>query len=76
MPGPGFHGGLGPRGFLTDEEKENLPKVDKKLLFRFEKTNGELTALNLKEQIWICKKPSIMSTVSGDANRISLTPFI
>jgi ATP-binding cassette subfamily B protein len=34
MPGPGFHGGLGPRGFLTDEEKENLPKVDKKLLFR------------------------------------------
>ncbi|MCR5502535.1 MAG: ABC transporter ATP-binding protein/permease [Lachnospiraceae bacterium] len=26
--------GLGPRGFLTDEEKENLPKVDKKLLRR------------------------------------------
>ncbi len=34
MPGPGFHGGLGPRGFLTDEEKENLPKVDQKLLLR------------------------------------------
>ena len=34
MPGPGFHGGLGPRGFLTDEEKENLPQVDKKLLLR------------------------------------------
>ena len=31
MPGPGR--GLGP-GFLTDEEKENLPKVDKKLLIR------------------------------------------
>lgn len=26
--------GLGPRGFLTDEEKENLPKVDKALIFR------------------------------------------
>ena len=26
--------GLGPRGFLTDEEKENLPKVDKALLKR------------------------------------------
>ena len=32
MPGPG--GGLGPRGFLTEEEKENLPKVDGKLLKR------------------------------------------
>ena len=26
--------GLGPRGFLTDEEKENLPKVDKALIKR------------------------------------------
>ncbi len=26
--------GLGPRGFLTDEEKENLPKVDKTLIKR------------------------------------------
>ncbi|MCR4763084.1 MAG: ABC transporter ATP-binding protein/permease [Lachnospiraceae bacterium] len=26
--------GLGPRGFLTDEEKENLPKVDGKLIRR------------------------------------------
>lgn len=34
MPGPGFHGGLGPRGFLTDEEKKNLPQVDSKLLLR------------------------------------------
>lgn len=34
MPGPGFHGGLGPRGFLTDEEKNNLPQVDSKLLVR------------------------------------------
>lgn len=34
MPGPGFHGGLGPRGFLTDEEKKNLPQVDSKLLIR------------------------------------------
>ena len=33
MPGP--HGGnLGPRGFLTDEEKENLPKVDAALIKR------------------------------------------
>lgn len=24
--------GLGPRGFLTDEEKENLSKVDKALI--------------------------------------------
>ena len=33
MPGPGGRG-LGPRGFLTDEEKENLPKVDAKLIKR------------------------------------------
>ena len=26
--------GLGPRGFLTDEEKENLPKVNKALIMR------------------------------------------
>ena len=26
--------GLGPRGFLTDEEKENKPKVTKALLLR------------------------------------------
>ena len=26
--------GMGPRGFLTDEEKENLPKVDKALIGR------------------------------------------
>ncbi len=32
MPGPG--GGLGPRGFLTDEEKENKPKLTKALLLR------------------------------------------
>ena len=32
MPGPG--GGLGPRGFLTDEEKQNRPKVTKGLLLR------------------------------------------
>lgn len=32
MPGPG--GGLGPRGFLTDEEKQNKPKVTKALLIR------------------------------------------
>ncbi len=32
MPGPG--GGLGPRGFLTDEEKKNKPKVSKALLLR------------------------------------------
>ncbi len=32
MPGPG--GGLGPRGFLTDEEKQNKPKVTGKLLKR------------------------------------------
>ncbi len=30
----GMRGGLGPRGFLTEEEKENLPKVDKALLKR------------------------------------------
>ena len=32
MPGPG--GGLGPRGFLTEEEKKNRPKVTKGLLIR------------------------------------------
>ena len=32
MPGPGR--GLGPRGFLTDEEKQNMPKVTKGLLVR------------------------------------------
>ena len=32
MPGPG--GGLGPRGFLTDEEKQNKPKITKALLLR------------------------------------------
>ncbi len=31
MRGPG---GLGPRGFLTDEEKQNVPKVDRKLIIR------------------------------------------
>lgn len=31
---PGMRGGLGPRGFLTEEEKANMPKVDKKLLLR------------------------------------------
>lgn len=30
MPGPGF----GPRGFLTEEEKKNAPKVTKELIFR------------------------------------------
>ncbi|MBR4759431.1 MAG: ABC transporter ATP-binding protein [Lachnospiraceae bacterium] len=34
MPTPGGRGGLGPRGFLTEEEKENLPKVEKALIFR------------------------------------------
>ena len=34
MPAPGGRGGLGPRGFLTEEEKENLPKVEKALIFR------------------------------------------
>ncbi|MCR5283398.1 MAG: ABC transporter ATP-binding protein/permease [Lachnospiraceae bacterium] len=34
MPAPGGRGGLGPRGFLTEEEKENLPKVDKALILR------------------------------------------
>ena len=33
MPG-GMGRGLGPRGFLTDEEKENMPKVTKELLLR------------------------------------------
>jgi len=30
----GFGRGLGPRGFLTDEEKKNMPKVTKELLLR------------------------------------------
>ena len=31
----GFGGGrLGPRGFLTEEEKKNMPKVDRKLILR------------------------------------------
>jgi ATP-binding cassette subfamily B protein len=34
MPGPGGRGGFGPRGFLTEEEKANLPKVDGKLIKR------------------------------------------
>ena len=35
MPGPGGgHGSLGPRGFLTDEEKENMPKVTWALIRR------------------------------------------
>jgi len=40
MPGPGGMGmgmgnhGMGPRGFLTDEEKQNMPGVDMKLLKR------------------------------------------
>lgn len=33
MPG-GQRGGLGPRGFLTEEEKANMPKVDGKLIKR------------------------------------------
>ena len=33
MPG-GMRGSLGPRGFLTEEEKANMPKVDKKLIKR------------------------------------------
>ena len=33
MPG-GMRGGLGPRGFLTEEEKANMPKVDKALIKR------------------------------------------
>ena len=32
MPGPWGFGG--PRGFLTDEEKQNMPKVTKQLLAR------------------------------------------
>ncbi len=34
MPGPMGSRGLGPRGFLTEEEKENMPGVDLKLLKR------------------------------------------
>ena len=33
MPG-GMGGGRSPRGFLTDEEKQNMPKVTKELLLR------------------------------------------
>lgn len=32
--GMGMGRGLGPRGFLTDEEKQNMPKVTKELLLR------------------------------------------
>ena len=31
---PGGRGGLGPRGFLTEEEKANVPKLTKELLLR------------------------------------------
>ncbi|MBO4861336.1 MAG: ABC transporter ATP-binding protein [Firmicutes bacterium] len=31
---PGRYGGLGPRGFLTEEEKQNKPKVSKDLIIR------------------------------------------
>lgn len=31
---PGGMNSLGPRGYLTDEEKENMPKVTKELIFR------------------------------------------
>ena len=31
---PGRYGGLGPRGFLTEEEKQNKPKVSKDLIVR------------------------------------------
>lgn len=34
MPPPAGFRPRGPRGFLTEEEKRNKPKVDKKLLFR------------------------------------------
>ena len=34
MAGGFGRGGLGPRGFLTDEEKQNMPKVTKQLLAR------------------------------------------
>ena len=34
MPGPHGMNNLGPRGFLTDEEKDNLPKVDAALIKR------------------------------------------
>ncbi|MBQ6431745.1 MAG: ABC transporter ATP-binding protein [Oscillospiraceae bacterium] len=34
MAGGFGRGGLGPRGFLTDEEKQNMPKVTKQLLLR------------------------------------------
>lgn len=34
MPGGMRFGGLGPRGFLTEEEKQNKPKISKELIFR------------------------------------------
>ena len=34
MGGPPMHGPRGPRGFLTEEEKQNKPKVTKALLLR------------------------------------------
>ena len=34
MPGPGGIGPRGARGFLTEEEKKNMPKVTKELLLR------------------------------------------
>lgn len=34
MPGGMGRGSLGPRGYLTEEEKKNMPKVTKKLLLR------------------------------------------
>ncbi|MBO7364696.1 MAG: GNAT family N-acetyltransferase [Lachnospiraceae bacterium] len=33
-PGMGMGGSLGPRGVLTDEEKANMPKITKELIFR------------------------------------------
>ena len=33
-PGGGLGRSFGPRGFLTDEEKANMPKVTKELLAR------------------------------------------
>lgn len=34
MAGGGSRNSLGPKGFLTEEEKQNLPKVSKELIFR------------------------------------------
>ena len=34
MGGGGMGGRFGPRGFLTDEEKQNMPKITKELIFR------------------------------------------